>query len=254
MSLIKISDRKREANARNAGRSTGPKTTEGKERSSRNAVSHGCTATRIHKPMRHESPDHFVQTLDGLMQSCQPVGDMETMLVKAIAASWIRIERSERWESAVLDGVMETRRRVVTKALKAEPSTEPDPDLGCCIAITDKEGSPMWDKVQRHSSKAWRDWQIALESLRKMQNARRREERLAPAAGVVTQPAAEVATAVAAPAPSAEPTTTLESTDMASFCNREQKDRKQPGVPAESQPRFSELDPVEPDSVNPARR
>src|SRR3954452_8582353 len=120
MSLIKMSDRKRAANLRNAQRSTGPKTDDGKERSSRNAVTHGCSSVHLHRPMKHESAGHFTRTLEGLMQAWKPADSMETMLVSAIATAWIRIERSERWESSVLDGVIETRRRMVSKTLKVE--------------------------------------------------------------------------------------------------------------------------------------
>ena len=42
-----VSDARREANRRNAARSTGPKTAEGKAASRRNAWKHGCTATTI---------------------------------------------------------------------------------------------------------------------------------------------------------------------------------------------------------------
>src|SRR4051812_48886576 len=130
MPLIRMPDRKREANARNAQRSTGPKTAEGKERSSRNAVTHGCSSIHMHKPMKHEDPAHFSLTLSEQMEAWKPADARERMVVHAIVASWIRIERSERWESSALDGVMETRRRVASKALNVEPPANLDPDLG----------------------------------------------------------------------------------------------------------------------------
>lgn len=243
MSLMKTSDRKREANARNAQRSTGPKTAEGRERSSRNAVTHGCSAARIHKPVRHESADHFNTILEGLMNSWQPVDDMESMLVKGIAQAWIRIERSERWESSVLTGIMETRERIIGQKLKVQPG-ELDDDLGCCIAMTDKHGSVMWKQVERHSNKAWRDWHRAVETLRKMQNTRKQEERR-------SQQAAEVAP-VAAPSPAtpetpdsqpetrpAEPTSSTTATDVGSFCTDAVQPSMLPHIPVE----FSKGDP-----------
>ena len=175
MSLINVSAAKREANQRNARQSSGPKTPEGKNRSSRNATTHGCTATRMDRPLRHESPEHHAEILSGLMESWQPANAMETMLVQAIADAWIRMERSSRWETTILDNVMETRMRLVSQNLRKkerELKEEIDGDLGVVIAMTDEKGSVMWKNVERHSTKAWRDWHKAVETLRKLQNKR----------------------------------------------------------------------------------
>ncbi len=175
MSLINVSAAKREANQRNARQSSGPKTPEGKNRSSQNATTHGCTAARMDRPLRHESPVHHAEILSGLMESWQPANAMETMLVNAIADAWIRMERSSRWETTVLDNVMETRMRIVSQNLRKkerELKEEIDGDLGAVIAMTDEKGSVMWKNVERHSTKAWRDWHKAVETLRKLQNKR----------------------------------------------------------------------------------
>jgi hypothetical protein len=55
-------DRKIKANQRNAERSTGPKTTEGKRRSRRNAVSHGLTAA-ISNPTDQALIDELIARL-----------------------------------------------------------------------------------------------------------------------------------------------------------------------------------------------
>src|SRR3954447_6148854 len=175
MSLINVSAAKREANQRNGRQSSGPKTPEGKNRSSQNATTHGCTAARMDRPLRHESPEHHAEILSGLIESWQPANAMETMLVNAIADAWIRMERSSRWETTVLDNVMETRMRIVSQNLQKkerELKEEIDGDLGAVIAMTDEKGSVMWKNVERHSTKAWRDWHKAVETLRKMQNKR----------------------------------------------------------------------------------
>ena len=177
MSLIKVSEKKREANARNAQHSTGPRTAEGRERSSRNAIRHGCASSLVHKPIHGEPADHFSTTLERLMTAWAPVDDKEAQLVQAIAISWIRIERSERWEASILSSVMDTRARKVSEFLVKqgrEPRSEFDPDLGACIAMVDDRasGPNMWKENQRHSTKAWREWQKAVDTLRKMQDKR----------------------------------------------------------------------------------
>jgi hypothetical protein len=232
MALTKTSEKKRAANARNAQRSTGPKTAEGKARSSRNAITHGLCSNHLHRPMRNETADHFQDTVEELIGSWEPANDQEVQLVKGIAIAWMRIERSERWESATLSGVINTRERVLGRKLKLndEYGRSPvlDEDLGCVIAMTDKEGDRMWEKVQRHSAKAWRDWNKAIDTLRKMQNSRKRED---------AQHQQEMSAAAATAALGADrapqqsqreeavkaapliATNAAKSTDLGSFCN-----------------------------------
>ena len=56
------SEARRIANARNAQHSTGPKSDEGKKRSSMNALKHGLTAVEAVLP--NEDPDAYQATLD----------------------------------------------------------------------------------------------------------------------------------------------------------------------------------------------
>ena len=53
----------------------GPRTPEGKQRSSRNAVTHGCTSTMLYKPVHGEPEDHYASTLARLMRAWNPADD-----------------------------------------------------------------------------------------------------------------------------------------------------------------------------------
>jgi hypothetical protein len=87
-----------EANRRNAQLSTGPKTTEGKQRSSRNAVKHGILANAIHPK---EAPD-FHELLLGLYQSLQPMDEPQRFLVDQIGLCMLRLHRTARFEQNFL--------------------------------------------------------------------------------------------------------------------------------------------------------
>ena len=181
MPLINVTEKKRAANARNAQRSTGPRTETGRDRSSRNALTHGCTSNMLYRPVNGEPHDHYANTLARLMDAWNPIDDKEAQLVQAIAITWLRIERSERWESTILNSVMDTRARKTAEWLLKkgrQPNDQYDPDLGACIAMVDKhDGAEMWQQNQRHSTKAWREWQHAVDTLRKMQDKRIAQER-----------------------------------------------------------------------------
>jgi hypothetical protein len=92
----KVSQRKIEANRRNALRSTGPKTDRGKSIVSRNALKHGLLSARIvNEELGEEKKD--VQSLhEELIEDYQPIGRMEQFLVeRSLKASfafdvWLR--------------------------------------------------------------------------------------------------------------------------------------------------------------------
>ena len=104
MAPIKIretSPQKLEANRRNAQRSTGPRTQEGKERSRRNARKHGIltSALLITEGKGWENEDEFTQLLAGLRENLSPEGTLEDLLVQKIAICCWRQRRALECEA-----------------------------------------------------------------------------------------------------------------------------------------------------------
>jgi hypothetical protein len=94
-----ISDRKLEANRKNAQKSTGPKTEAGKERSSRNAVKHGMWSERD-TPLYGEEHQDFLLKLAALREYYEPKGPLEEFEVERIAHMQRRMARATRFENA----------------------------------------------------------------------------------------------------------------------------------------------------------
>ncbi len=89
-----------EINRKNAARSTGPRSPEGRSRSKMNAVKHGMTARTPVLP--GEDPDAFRARLDSWAEALVPADAVEQFLVEqAATASW-KIERADRIESTRL--------------------------------------------------------------------------------------------------------------------------------------------------------
>lgn len=73
------------ANQQNAQKSTGPKSTDGKAVSSRNATRHGLLSARLFLP--DEKPQEFQLLFEELTTTFSPSGVMEMMLVEKIAVA-----------------------------------------------------------------------------------------------------------------------------------------------------------------------
>ena len=85
-----------EINRRNARRSTGPRTPEGKSRSRFNAVKHGCRARLPILP--GEDPEAYQHRLDAWVGKFRPGDDVELYLVeRAVHVSW-QLDRADRAE------------------------------------------------------------------------------------------------------------------------------------------------------------
>jgi hypothetical protein len=92
------SKKKNAANRRNARKSTGPKTPEGKAKSSMNALRHGLRASTI--LIRGEKPEDFDRLRAGLQDHYQPQNPAEQHLVdQAVIAQW-KLVRSQVFEDA----------------------------------------------------------------------------------------------------------------------------------------------------------
>ena len=92
--------RKREANRRNALRSTGPRSAAGKARVAKNPVVHGLVSTQVLLP--GEDRETFDAFADALRRACNPEGAREEFLVDMMVAAGWRLRRLGRMESDIL--------------------------------------------------------------------------------------------------------------------------------------------------------
>jgi hypothetical protein len=99
-----VSMKQREANRRNAQRSTGPKTVEGKSAVKWNALKHGLLAKAVVLPQ--EDRGEYERLLAGLAEYWQPVGMLEQLFVEEIASIIWRRRRAVRAETAKIESGM----------------------------------------------------------------------------------------------------------------------------------------------------
>ena len=99
-----ISEKKIEANRRNARQSTGPKTDAGKHASRLNAVTHGLLANAvvITAGDYQEDEQEFAQLLEELREQFTPVGVAEDLEVQKIALCYWRKMRAVRYEHGAI--------------------------------------------------------------------------------------------------------------------------------------------------------
>ena len=89
-----------EANQKNAQKSTGPKTIEGKARSRMNALDHGLRAEQVVLPT--EDPQRFDRHLGAWMSDWKPPTETRRFLVERAAVAAWRLDRCVRVESGRL--------------------------------------------------------------------------------------------------------------------------------------------------------
>jgi hypothetical protein len=94
------SDAQIRANRKNAQRSTGARTPEGKQRSKFNALKHGLTS--VHVVLPWEEDMHYQELRGVLLQQYQPENATETFLVDQVAQNWWRLNRARRVETGTL--------------------------------------------------------------------------------------------------------------------------------------------------------
>ena len=87
------------ARRKNAQLSTGPRTPEGRKRSSLNAFRHGLTGQIVvHTP---EDQEAFKKHCDGIREALAPVGALELDLAQAIAEDRWRLNRARALENSI---------------------------------------------------------------------------------------------------------------------------------------------------------
>src|SRR5579884_3718204 len=95
-----ISEAKLAANRANAEKSTGPKSEEGKSRSSRNSFKHGLYSKQLVLP--GEDPAELDRLKADLRAEHQPANETEEILVNELAEQYWRLRRARRLEVELL--------------------------------------------------------------------------------------------------------------------------------------------------------
>jgi hypothetical protein len=94
---LALTSRRLEANRRNAARSTGPRTPQGKARVARNAIKHGFFAGQ--EKWTPAQRRDFEVTQEGLRDDLKPQGILEEGCVATIAAAYVRMAAMLRYEN-----------------------------------------------------------------------------------------------------------------------------------------------------------
>jgi hypothetical protein len=88
------------ANRENAKHSAGPRTAEGRKRSSLNAFRHGLTGQII--VQTPEDQEAFKKHCDGIREALVPAGALEIVLAQTIAEDYWRLNRARALENTIL--------------------------------------------------------------------------------------------------------------------------------------------------------
>lgn len=147
------------ANRRNAQLSTGPKTSAGKKRVTRNALKHGLLTRKM--IVLDENPRALLKLWREFYEQYQPVGAIETLLLERTVSVIWRMRRMGRVEADVL-ALKEGDGRSHYRYGQAF--------LGDCY-----HGKSM-PPLSRYETALERSLYRALEALRKEQEARKRDE------------------------------------------------------------------------------
>ena len=128
------SEKKAEADRRNALKSTGPKTPEGKAAFSLNALKHGLLSQEILLP--REDQEALRELDECLRNELQPVGELENLLVDRIIASYWRLRRVGRIEAGIF--AWERSEELAERAEREAQGYESDEaeDIGRLLNIT----------------------------------------------------------------------------------------------------------------------
>jgi len=183
------SQRKAEANRRNASKSTGPRTARGKAWSRLNALKHGILASQvvITTIEGRDARRMFEATVAGLAQDFQPVGTYEQLLVQEIAACFWRQRRLHAFENrASFDAIEIPAAAIVERGTKQlipwkEPLYTEGGQMTTAEQIYKHAGLDAVTlpnekdtlRVIRYEAALTRSRERAVRSLREMQKARR---------------------------------------------------------------------------------
>jgi len=161
-----ISERQQEANRRNAAKSHGPITPEGRAAVRHNALKHGFAAAEIILPTVEEKID-FEQFRAAFEAEHQPVGPTEQVLVEDIVTARWRLNRIRKMEP----GFFALRREVLKDSITEFSTLDPQAQLAL-IVLDDARDSDTYGKMSRYEGRFERTFHKALKELQRLQALR----------------------------------------------------------------------------------
>ncbi|MFC1636182.1 hypothetical protein ACFL5Z_15230, partial [Planctomycetota bacterium] len=168
------------ANRRNAQKSTGPRTAEGKSVVSQNAVKHGLFAHE--NVTKCEKQSDFDEFREELLSGLAPVGGVESMLAgRIVSLSW-RLKRVERMSSETIDVKIakieadSIDRRQRREAGLLDPETGRSELFLGWATIDDFSGSSVLERLLMYEKRIESSLYKAMNELQKLQRMRKKEE------------------------------------------------------------------------------
>jgi hypothetical protein len=136
------------ANRKNAQKSTGPRTEEGKAASAQNAVKHGLLARG--DVIKTEDQADYDRMREKMVRELDPVGAVETELAERIVSLMWRLKRAQRLGNEVFDYLLAKdahacKRRIYSTSAN-DPCEDPDFTLGR-VAVEDLSNSRVIERL-----------------------------------------------------------------------------------------------------------
>jgi hypothetical protein len=162
-----VSNLKSETARANGAKSRGPTTAEGKEKSSRNALKHGLTASSGNILLDSEDPDEFEEIFNKLLGIHEPARPAEKDLVEEMGVARWRIRRIRTIETGLLNA------EILTQAANSDT---PDPSVHLASAYRAlSDDSRSLALASRYEARLQRTYDRAYKTLRELQQARKSE-------------------------------------------------------------------------------
>jgi hypothetical protein len=160
------SQKQHQANRLNALKSTGPKSEEGKLRSSQNALKHGLCSPSL---LPTESSSSYENFSAEMLAELQPLGPIETDLAQRITHLTWRLRRLPAAEAELFH-------QLDLRHQGDEPLT-PAQHLAIAFATQDDKTNPFL-RLQRYERHLQRSLELAIRQLAALQHRRRANEQL----------------------------------------------------------------------------
>jgi hypothetical protein len=177
------------ANRKNAQKSTGPRTPEGKARSSRNSTIHGLTGKWRKLP--NEQPKDLLEMHEDYREALQPIDALEEGLVERLVVAQYRLRRIARIEV----GYFDLRVRMDKVPDWVTEGGEGEADLLAWAFLQDCRWDAKLQLLARYEAHLQREASRCLNDLYKLRGERRKEAAEAAKAAQAAEAASAAATA-----------------------------------------------------------